>query len=165
MTHALNRPDRLVITAYGLPAPQGSKRHVGNGVLIESNQAHVTTWRQDVKHAALDALADNPEWNRDARAVVLHATFTLPRPRYHFRTGKSAHLLRDGMPTLHAVKPDLDKLLRSTGDALTTAGAYADDSRVAQVFAVKCYVTAAALPVGGLDRPGAVLVLTEADAR
>lgn len=153
--------NRLVIEVYGLPAPQGSKRHVGNGVMIESSK-HVATWREDVKQAALRALDAHPEWDRTHPQVVMHAVFTLPRPKSHHRTGKYAHLLRDNAPVLHGGKPDLDKLLRATGDALTTAGVYADDSRIAQVFAVKCYPTTAGNQPGALDRPGARIVLSGA---
>lgn len=151
----------LSITVYGLPAPQGSKRHVGNGVMVESSK-HLAPWREDVKQAALTALNATPEWDRTHAAVVMHAVFTLPRPRSHYRTGKFAHLLRDGAPHKHGTKPDLDKLLRSVGDALTAAGVYADDSRITQVFAVKTYPSTTAMPPGVLDRPGARIVLTGA---
>lgn len=152
-------PHRLAFLVYGTPAPQGSKRHVGKGVMIESNAAAVNTWREDVKLAALRALEDHPGWERDYRHVVAHMVFTLPRPQAHYRTGKFAHLLRDNAPRLHGVKPDLDKLLRSTGDALTTAGVYADDSRLAQVYAVKVYPSSTGYPPGSLDRPGARVVM------
>lgn len=150
---------RLAFIVYGTPAPQGSKRHVGNGVMIESNAEHLRTWREDVKHAALTALEETPHWTRDYPMVAGHFVFTLPRPRAHFRTGKFAHLLRDDAPHLHGVKPDLDKLVRSTGDALSAAGVYADDSRLAQLYAIKTYATTAGLPPGALDRPGARIVL------
>ena len=156
---------RLVVEVLGLPAPQGSKRHVGNGVMVESGAAKLLPWRQDVKFAAVAALTANPEWDPATRAVAMHVVFTLPRPRSHYRTGKYAALLRDDAPALHATKPDLDKLLRSTGDALTTAGAYADDSRLAQVYARKCYVTNAPGITGALDKPGARIVLTEVGNR
>lgn len=149
---------RLVVTVYGVPAPQGSKRHVGGGRMIESNQKLLNTWREDVKLAALRALEDTPGWRCDYPAVAAHIAFTLPRPKLHYRTGKFAHLLRDAAPHLHGSKPDLDKLLRSTADALTAAGVYTDDARLAQVFAVKSY-TSRSTP-GTLDRPGARIVLT-----
>lgn len=156
-------PHRLTFIVYGTPAPQGSKRHVGNGVMVENNHQAVHTWREDVKLAALRALEAHPSWERDYRQVVGHMVFTLPRPRSHYRTGKFAHLLRDDAPALHGVKPDLDKLVRSTGDALTAAGVFADDCRLAQLFASKTYVSTVGWPVGALDRPGARVVLTGVD--
>jgi len=40
-------------TVWGIAAPQGSKRHVGNGVMLESSD-RVRPWRQDVRFAALE---------------------------------------------------------------------------------------------------------------
>lgn len=126
--------------------------------MIESSK-RLAPWREDVKQAALRALDEAPEWQRDYPQVAAHIVFTLPRPRHHYRTGKFAHLLRDGAPHLHGTKPDLDKLLRSVGDALTAAGVYVDDSRLVQVYAVKTYPVSVGNP-GALDRPGARIVLT-----
>lgn len=154
-------PHQLVFDVYGTPAPQGSKRHVGRGIMVESNAEKLRTWREDVKLAALAALEANPEWTREYRTVVAWIAFTMPRPKLHYRTGRFAHLLRDSAPHLHGTKPDLDKLLRSTGDALTAAGVYADDCRIAQVFAVKGYPVLNGHGTEGLlDRPGAHIELT-----
>ena len=43
------------ITVHGTPAPQGSKRHVGNGVMVESS-AKVKPWREAVKWAARQSM-------------------------------------------------------------------------------------------------------------
>lgn len=118
----------LKITVYGLPAPQGSKKHVGNGVMIESS-AKVKPWRQDVKQAALDAIAQLPDWTPLDGPLVASMVFTFARPKGHYRTGRNAHLLRDAAPARPAVTPDLSKILRSTEDALTGV-IWADDARV-----------------------------------
>lgn len=128
----------LTITVYGMPAPQGSKKHVGNGVMIESSKK-VKPWRQDVSAAAVacgQQLLDGP--------VRVSMTFTLPKP-------KSAPKIRRTYPDR---KPDLSKLVRSTEDALTTAAVWGDDARVVECLAAKRY------PCEGpdaLDRPGAVI--------
>lgn len=154
------RPHELSFTVYGLPAPQGSKRHVGRGILIDDNKETLRTWREDVKFAAMRALQVTPMWDADAKypVIVGHFTFILPRPQSHYRTGKKAHLLKEGAPRLHGTKPDLDKLLRSTWDALASAGVYENDSRVAQVWAQKTYPTTET--TDSLDRPGARIHLT-----
>lgn len=138
----------LTIHVHGTPAPQGSKRFVGNGVMIESSK-RVKPWREAVKHAALDALngappIDGPVW--------LSADFYLPRPKGHYRTGRNAHLLRDSAPARPASKPDLDKLLRSTCDALKDAGVYRDDSQIVRAIADKYYADP-------LSVPGAVITV------
>ena len=120
------------IRVFGHPAPQGSKRHVGNGVLIESS-AKVKPWRQDVRAAAIEAAAhfDGP--------VRLTVGFLLRRPASHYRTGKNAHLLRDAAPRHPGKKPDIDKLLRSTLDGLGESGIWRDDAQVVRVRAEKLY--------------------------
>ena len=60
--------------------------------------------------------------------VSLDVTFTMPRPK----SAKAG--------SRPATRPDLDKLLRSTKDALKTAGVYEDDGRVVSVIAQKYFV-------------------------
>jgi Holliday junction resolvase RusA-like endonuclease len=124
----------LNFDVYGLPAPQGSKRHVGNGVMVESSK-NVKPWREAVKHAALDT-----EGRFGKQPVAVWVTFYLPRPRGHFRTGKHANELRPAAPgPWPMTKPDVDKLVRSTCDALKDAGVYHDDACVAVLDATKVY--------------------------
>lgn len=122
----------------GIPAPQGSKRHVGHGILIESSKA-VKPWREAVTWAAVEHM------NGKVRPVItgpveICITFYLPRPT----TGKAR---KRASP---CVKPDLDKLVRSTFDALKTAGLYEDDSRVVRLTTEKLYLDA-----GSTCGPGA----------
>lgn len=124
------RPEpAIVITAVGLPAPQGSKRHVGNGVMVESSKK-VKPWRQDVKHAALD-IAEALDWTVLDGPLAVAMTFTFARPKGHYRTGRNAHLLRDAAPSRPAGMPDLSKIVRSTEDALTGI-VWKDDARVVE---------------------------------
>lgn len=150
---------RLEMTVYGTPAAQGSKRHVGKGIMVESSKA-LAPWREDVKQAALRALEATPTWDRQHRHVSITVAFTFARPRSHYRTGTHSNELRADAPNFHGNKPDLDKLARSTGDALASAGVYADDCRVAVLYAIKRYVAEPGTGDIALDRPGAVIVLS-----
>ncbi|MEV2222676.1 RusA family crossover junction endodeoxyribonuclease [Nocardia vinacea] len=98
----------------GVPAPQGSKRHVGNGRLIESSK-RLKPWRETVTKVAQQAnppMLDGP--------VVLGLEFVMPRPKATPKT----------KPTPPAVKrPDIEKLARAIADALTGV-TFADDSQV-----------------------------------
>lgn len=118
----------ISLTVYGLPAPQGSKRHVGNGVMIESSKK-VKPWRQDVKQAALDAVAGLDGWTPLDGPLVASMVFAFARPKGHYRTGRNAHLLRDAAPPRPHGMPDLSKILRSTEDALKGI-VWHDDARV-----------------------------------
>jgi len=121
------------ITVIGTPAPQGSKRHVGNGVMVESSKK-VKPWRQDVKYAALEMIDE-----AIVDPVHIRIAFYLVRPRSHYRTGANAALFRDSAPEYPAGRPDLDKLLRSTLDGLGEAGVWRDDAQVVTITALKLY--------------------------
>lgn len=155
--------NELVVVVHGVPAPQGSKRHVGNGRMVESS-AKVKPWRAVVTaatEAALHAMkVDEPPGFTPGRLapLALDAVFTMARPASHYRTGRHADELRSTAPVYPSTRPDMDKLLRSTLDALTDAGAMVEDSRVVHVTAWKVY------PGGhldALDTPGAVLTLRD----
>jgi Holliday junction resolvase RusA-like endonuclease len=120
----------ITITVYGTPAPQGSKRAFagknGRVHVIESSHDRVKSWRQAVIDAAGEVRPDSPLTGALEVAIV----FYLKRPKSHFRTGKNADLLRDGAPPYPDKAPDLSKLARSTEDALSDIGIWADDAQV-----------------------------------
>lgn len=109
----------------GEPAPQGSKRTLGNGIMVESSKK-VKPWRQDVAFYGREAMAGRPPLDGPLMAEVV---FTLPKP-------KSSPKRRVSYPCR---KPDIDKLLRSTLDALVTGGVIADDSRIVRIEAAKAF--------------------------
>lgn len=137
----------LVFTVYGTPAAQGSKRHVGNGVMIESSKK-VAPWRADVKAAAEAAIFAADQWEPLRGPAHLNICFTFTRPLSHYRTGRHAHELRADAPCHVSTQPDLDKCLRSTLDALTAAGVVHDDRVITSIWASKRYIR-------GDERPGA----------
>jgi len=151
--------DPLVVVVHGKPAPQGSKRLVGQGHLIESS-AGVKPWRQTVAFACRDAwrTANGDQLPNFKAAYAVALVFTMARPLNHYRSGKAGNPIRDGAPAIPAVTPDLDKLIRSTLDGLADSGAIVNDSRVVEIAAVKTY------PAGHLDAldvPGVVITLRE----
>lgn len=118
-------PGPQVLTRFvpGKPAPQGSKRHVGHGVMIESSK-NVKPWRQDVREACL---RDGQPAVRIEGAVVVTLEFVMPRPT---STPK-----RRTPPAMR--KPDIDKLARAVLDAITSAGVIEDDARIVRLMASK----------------------------
>ncbi|MEU6858848.1 RusA family crossover junction endodeoxyribonuclease [Glycomyces sp. NPDC046736] len=146
------------IVAYGIPGPQGSKsvkgrRRNGSVILVESS-AKVKPWRAAVATAAAcvrpAAPLDGP--------LLVDMVFTMPRPASHYGTGRNAGRLKpryeDALPDR---VPDLSKLTRSTEDALTDAGLWADDARVVRYGALaKVYVDDPTDP-DVLEAPGAVI--------
>ncbi|MGO2111720.1 MAG: RusA family crossover junction endodeoxyribonuclease [Pseudoclavibacter sp.] len=137
----------------GTPAPQGSKRHVGNGVLVESSPA-VKPWREDVRNAAEHA-ATVGGWNAEDgdQPLACELEFWLRRPASHPKRTRTAPMR----------KPDIDKLVRSTLDALTSSGVIADDARIVDLIARKRYVHPIPLRTAAditADRPGALITLS-----
>jgi crossover junction endodeoxyribonuclease RusA len=128
----------ITIEVRGLPAPQGSKRHVGRGIMVESSKA-VGPWREAVRAETQRAnpLPAGAAWFTGSVAVEI--TFSLPRPKGHFGSGRNAGLVKSSAPRFPAGRPDLDKLTRAVLDGLTAGGAWADDAQVVHLNAWKQY--------------------------
>ena len=123
------------LVVHGVPAPQGSKKggysaKTGKTFVYEQNSKTQKSWRQDVIAAAV-ALRELHSFETLDGPVQIVIYFRLPRPA-------SVKVSRRPYP---AVKPDVDKLLRNTLDALTQAGIYRDDAQVVDLFVQKRYAT------------------------
>lgn len=64
--------------------------------------------------------------------VVIACDFTTVEPASHFRTGRNAHIRRDGEPDQPTGRPDLSNLLKLVEDALTGV-AWTDDDQVVRI--------------------------------
>lgn len=146
-------PHEIVITVYGIAAPQGSKTPKGSYVdkksgkrrvrLVESSKK-VKPWREDVAAAAQIVCGRRPPLTGP---LVASMVFTLPRP------GRiPAERFVDGVP-YPMCYPDASKLARSTEDALTGI-AWVDD---AQVVGYERLDKRYPGTPGALDRPGALI--------
>lgn len=111
----------------GTPQPQGSKiaNRFGGGVR-EANKK-LAPWRSAAMAAAADEMG-NAQPLTVPVAVTAH--FYFARPRSHYGTGRNAETVKLSSPLKHCQKPDLDKLLRALGDALTQGGVLRDDSQI-----------------------------------
>lgn len=145
---ALRGAGPLVITVIGRPAPQGSKRLLAHGAMVESSK-RVKPWREDVKQAALDAI-EARAWHRLDGPVAVEVLFCFDPP-------KSAPKKRRIWPTTRS-SGDIDKLARAALDSLTAAGAFHDDSQVVWLLARKVHTNHDDVP---LTIPGAVIAITE----
>jgi len=118
------------------PAPQGSKRHVGNGRMVEASKK-VKPWRFAVSQAALDTKEPMTD-----RPVMVQITFMFSRPKSHYN---SKGVLKQTAPFYKNTKPDLDKLCRSTLDGITNV-LLKDDSQVVNLICCKVYANEGELP-------------------
>jgi len=116
--------------AYVRPEPQGSTKafmHKGRPMITSANDK-MKPYRHDVTQMALEAMS-RLGLQRPIAAFDVPVSMVL---EFYFRRPKSVK--RADM----TVKPDLDKLLRSTLDSLAGI-VYVDDSQVVEVSARKHY--------------------------
>lgn len=115
------------IRINGIPAPQGSKRHVGHGAMVESS-AKVKPWREAVRAETQDRLEAGAAPIGAGEPVLVDLMFHVPRP-----VSLAKRVL---LPTK---RPDLDKLIRATLDGLTDGGLLHDDAQIVGISASKHY--------------------------
>ena len=146
---------QVVIRVYGIPRPQGSKRHLGRGIMVEAS-CHVGQWRNDVMSAAQQAY----HGSAISGPVRAEINFYFPRPKGHYGTGRNADKLKASAPehcTTHG-RGDLSKLIRSTEDAISATSGYPvmeDDSQVVELVCRKLYADEE-------HPPGALVILRTA---
>lgn len=108
------------LTAFfvnGLPIPQGSKNafRVGNRcVVVDVKEKELKAWRKHVADVAARNYMTEP-WDGPACARY---TFYFDRVKSHYKANGE---LTASAPERYVKTPDLDKLERAIGDALTNA--------------------------------------------
>lgn len=133
----------ITFFAPGEPVPQGSKKArvaAGRAIMWEANK-RIGPWRQAVRSYAAQAMGNRPMLDAP---IAVDLTFRFTRPAGHYRRlrySDDSVVIRETSPTVKGSKPDLDKLIRACGDAMTGI-VYTDDSRIVEVTARKLYVTA-----------------------
>lgn len=127
----------LTFEVYGIAQPQGSARaFMPKGArypVVTSDNPKLKAWRDLIAGEASRALHgtgrcfDGP--------IRICAAFYLPRPKSLAKKGDVPHITR----------PDVDKLARSVGDALTGV-VYRDDAQIVQLKVEKYYAAAGESP-------------------
>jgi crossover junction endodeoxyribonuclease RusA len=131
----------------GVSRPQGSKRSLGSGRMIEASP-HIKSWRHDVRYGAQQHRPAS--WETTAPMSVSIA-FCFLRPKSHYNSKGNLTLKSPARATSKSIG-DIDKLVRGILDALTTV-LFDDDSQVVEVNAYKRYCSAT-------ERPGAIITCT-----
>lgn len=141
---------RLIIEVFGRPAPQGSKELGGAGQLRESS-AYLPAWRTAVKIGAYSAYR--------RAGIDPHALPVFPAGvPLHVEQCVFCMAPEQGLATN---KPDIDKLLRSTLDALggaygKSARLFADDSQIVRIDGLRKVAATAESA-----RPGAYIIISD----
>lgn len=135
----------IQFTAYVKPEPQGSAKAfvIAGKARVTSDNTKLKPFRSEVTRCAMLACRDNGvslPYAEKHRPVEVRLQFSLRRP--------------ESLPRRHimpARKPDLDKLVRATLDALTGV-LFHDDGQVVMVSATKVYS-----PIEGVEVTAEVL--------
>ena len=127
--------EQVSFICYSRAAPQGSKRHIGGGVMIEASK-RVKPFRSDLQGVAMDATPVDWDLGLDYH---LHLDFHFKRPSSHFTTKGALTKSAPIFPTGRNIG-DVDKLCRSCMDALTGICFY-DDSQIIDLSAKKRFHT------------------------
>lgn len=131
----------ITLHVEGIPAPQGSKTRTKWGMRESSHR--VAPWRAAVKAEAISV------GDRVGLLDALEAPYAVNCAFYIQRPRRTAHT----HPTAPSIG-DIDKLVRSTLDALVQGGLLEDDRHVVQLTASKQWA--------GVDEtPGAIITITE----
>lgn len=135
---------KRTLTVLGRPRPQGSMRTLvpkrGSKPITIPSDTGIYKYRADIQ-AAWDRVFGSPAPLEGP--VTLHAVFLFRRPDSHFyppapTKGRAAReVLKPPHEDVHYLStPDVDKLARAVGDALT-GFAYVDDKQVTTLWADK----------------------------
>lgn len=126
--------------AQGTPRPKGSHRAFvrGGRAIVTDDNPKGKAWEQAVAKVATRAMCGQPPLEVPLRISM---GFLLARPAGHL----GAKGLRPSAHPRPTVRPDLDKLVRSCGDALNGV-VYADDALVVRLAAEKRYAAPDEMP-------------------
>lgn len=136
----------ITFTVIGRPQQRGSKTAVprrgggfvtvgGMPVLKDANK-HSKAWMDSVKLAAHQAYAGELL----AGPIVLSVEFYFRRPQSHYGSGRNYGQVKESAPLWHTQTPDLDKLVRCLGDALTGV-IWLDDKQVFETHSKRLWTT------------------------
>lgn len=142
----------LRLEVFGEPVPQGSIRAFTpkgwTRPVLTSDNKRLKPWRQAIVDAAREHLDERAPVDG---AVEVYVVFFLSRPASAPKR-----------VTEPAKRPDADKLLRATLDALTVAGCWHDDAQVILTVARKAFAGGVRDPRGPAGVPRAVIEVREA---
>lgn len=119
----------------GEPKPQGNKTRMPSGAMVEgrstAQRAKFKDWRNSVADKAREVAETVGCLDGD---LSLHVIF-----RFRMPQSRPKAVREQGIAWKNSA-PDLDKLLRTVGDALTQSGLIKDDARIVSVEARKIEV-------------------------
>lgn len=133
-----HQPVWVRFSIIGTPSPQGSKKAfvVGKRArLVESAGPALAYWRNQVSIEAMKAYRDAELLTPLTGPLTVHIDFRFPMPASRPKKTRTTGW------QWKTTAPDIDKLCRSTLDALTAAALIEDDARIVHLTATKIETT------------------------
>jgi Holliday junction resolvase RusA-like endonuclease len=125
----------IEVYAEGRPAPQGSLTK-GRGGSLRHSSRYLAAWREEIARTTRDHMGARGPLLGPVRVRLV---FELRRPLRHYRGRERGRGLAAPAIGAYPRTPDLDKLIRSTLDALVLGGMIGDDAQVIDLEARKEY--------------------------
>lgn len=97
------------VAVLGKPITQGSMRKSRGGHIVHDKADQLYDWRQAIEDAFYEKYGTDGTWVPIDKAVRVEVIVTVPRTRS----------MTAGIPEFADTKPDVDKLARAIGDALS----------------------------------------------
>lgn len=134
----MNGRPEIAFDVIGVAEPKGSMRaFIPKGwkrPIVTSTNKNLKSWESTVRERLQDVIRDTPQATRDAifdAPIAVTLVFHLPRPKSSPRARYSTK------------KPDLDKLVRGSLDAMNSV-LFRDDAQVVAISTEKRYANGAA---------------------
>lgn len=131
--------ETIYLSVFGKPAGSGSKtafRTPKGRMIVAPASKYQKPWQEAVKWSFLQS--EYAQMIPLTCPLAVDIIFTFVRSKTHFGTGKNAKKLKMSAPAYPAKRPDIEKIARSTNDALTGL-VWADDSQIVQLTLQKIY--------------------------
>jgi Holliday junction resolvase RusA-like endonuclease len=120
-------PNSIInLTVQGEPKAQPQAPHRPRGGISYVPKT-ADLWRLLVRESVHKLPFDSPQITGP---VELSITFWMPRPQYHYGTGKNKGVLKPSAPTEHTFKPDLVNMIKAVEDAISDTQLWKDDALV-----------------------------------
>lgn len=135
----------VAFDVLGTPAPKGSSRPMLNrktGIAFSFaggspvTERKIKAWSTAVREMSLETIGERAEPVYVREPLSVEIVFRMVRPMGHWGKGRNAGRISDKAPIAPMGKPDIDKLVRTTLDAMTGL-VFDDDSRIARLVATK----------------------------
>lgn len=132
-----------------IATPRPRFRRIGKGVQTYYKTEY-KDYLQEIRNEFQKEYArkeGDPLIKKDDYFNRMYISFIMPRPKYHYGTGKNAGKIKEKYKDVqHNTKPDIDNLSKAILDALTGL-LYEDDTQVTTLQISKTYTNSGIIPI------------------